>query len=201
MNDSPGKTVKSPAAAPATSHTKSPAQARAGALEFLRGAQDNQEGWFPYSLDGDCSLEATAWSLIALRQDDKVCQAGLDYLAGCQNAADGGWSTKPGAGHSDWTSGPALLCLRLLSSIKPQASTAKTREAVTKGMYHLLDSRVEFFRPTARLLLLMSKGPGALAYPRGWPWDPKCFHWIEPTSYCLLALNRQRPRQRTCTAK
>jgi len=55
-------------------------------------------------------------------------------------------------------------------------------------MSYLLDSRVEFFKPTARLLILISQGAQGLAYARGWPWDPNCFHWLEPTSYCLLAL-------------
>jgi hypothetical protein len=168
--------------------TKVPAEARADALAFLLRSKMDNQAWFPYIPGGECSLEATAWSLIALRQEEKVSLSGLDYMAHCQNAADGGWSTKPGAGRSDWTAGPVLLCMRLLSATYPQRSTPQIKNAVSKGLFYLLDSRVEFFGPTARLLLLMSKGPEGLAYARGWPWDPSCFHWLEPTSYCLLAL-------------
>ena len=162
-------------------------EARANALHFLLRSRDEGEPWFPYSPKGDCSLEATSWSLIALRHDDKVGPAGLDYLASSQNK-DGGWSTKPKAGKSDWTTGPVLLAMRLLDSIYSSSQKTGGKEALTRGMEHLLDSRVEFFGPTGRLLLLLSKGPEGLAYGRGWPWDPKCFHWLEPTAYCLLAL-------------
>ncbi|MBS2007006.1 MAG: hypothetical protein JST01_08195 [Cyanobacteria bacterium SZAS TMP-1] len=173
-------------------------EARARALHFLLATRtEADQQWFPYSAGGDCSLEATAWSLIALRQNKEVGAAGLDYLASCQNQSDGGWSTRPGAGKSDWNSGPVLLCLRILHSIygdgdgdgdgSSKAANAR-RNALKAGMSHLLDSRVEFFGPTARLLLLISKGRQGLEYGRGWPWDPKCFHWLEPTAYCLLAL-------------
>jgi hypothetical protein len=163
-------------------------EARAKALSFLLEAKKEGEAWFPYKAKGACSLEATAWSLIALRQNEKVSLQGLEYLAAAQNGDDGGWSTEPGAGHSDWTTGPVILSLRLLSALYSQSLTPMAKHALTKGMSHLLDSRVEFFGPTARLLILLYRGPQALFYGRGWPWDPKCFHWVEPTSYCLLAL-------------
>jgi hypothetical protein len=150
---------------------------------------------------GDCSLEATAWALIALREEEKIVGPGLDYLAQCQNPGDGGWATRPGAGRSDWTAGPVLLCMRLLSALYPQHSTFKIRDSVAKGLSHLLDSRVEFWPPTARLLLLMSKGPESLAYARGWPWDANCFHWLEPTSYCLLALKLPQPPEKEMQQK
>src|ERR1700679_3007101 len=127
--------------------TKVLAQARSDALAFLLRSKMDNQAWFPYIPGGECSLEATAWSLIALRQEEKISHAGLDYLAQCQNVADGGWSTKPGAGHSDWTAGPVLLCMRLLSAAYPQLSTPQIKNAVSKGLFHLLDSRVEFFRP------------------------------------------------------
>jgi len=171
------------------SQTEEIKDARAKALKFLLSARVKaDQHWFPYTKNGDCSLEATAWSLIALRQDAQVGPGGLEYLASCQNLPDGGWSTKKGAGKSDWTTGPVLLAMRLLQSVYGNTSTAGVQSSLQRGMSHLLDSRVEFFGPTGRLLLLLSKGPEGLAYGRGWPWDPKCFHWLEPTAYCLLAL-------------
>jgi len=162
---------------------------RAKALKFLLSARAQaDQQWFPYTRNGDCSLEATAWSLIALRQDAQVGPAGLAYLASCQNLPDGGWSTKQGAGKSDWTTGPVLLAMRLLQSIYGNGGKSDIQNSLKLGLSHLLDSRVEFYGPTARLLLLIAKGPDGLAYGRGWPWDAKCFHWLEPTAYCLLAL-------------
>ena len=171
-------------------------QSRNRAEQFLLQAKANQGAWFPYKAGGESSLEATAWSLIALRKNEALSLAVADYLAQSQNAADGGWSTAPGAGRSDWNSGPVLLSLRIIAGLYPQKISNRTKLAINKGLSYLLDSRIDFYGPTARLLLLLSKGPEGLAYGRGWPWDPKCFHWIEPTSYCLMALKLpQRPQK------
>ncbi len=133
-------------------------------------------------------MEATAWSALALRQDLTVARAAAHFLANNQNK-DGGWSTEPGAGRSDWNSGPTMLCLRLLAAEHQEIAQSKdVKKAIKLGFARLLDSRVEFYQPIARLLLLMSQGPKSLAYGRGWPWDPDCFHWVEPTAYNLLAL-------------
>ncbi|MBP6746213.1 hypothetical protein KA344_13340 [bacterium] len=157
------------------------------ALDFLRLHQDTV-GWFPYKESGQPSMEATAWSALALRQDLSVSRAAALFLARNQNK-DGGWSTEPGAGRSDWNSGPAMLCLRLLAAEHEEIGKNKdVKKAIKLGFARLLDSRIEFYQPIARLLLLMSQGPKSLAYGRGWPWDPDCFHWVEPTAYNLLAL-------------
>lgn len=162
-------------------------EAHRKALDFLRRHQE-PAGWFPYKEAGQPSMEATAWSALALRQDVSVAKAAALFLAKNQNQ-DGGWSTEPGAGRSDWNSGPTMLCLRLLSAEHEEiAKDSSVKKAIKLGLARLLDSRVEFYQPIARLLLLMSQGPKSLAYGRGWPWDPDCFHWVEPTAYNLLAL-------------
>ncbi len=133
-------------------------------------------------------MEATAWSTLALREDKTVALAAALYISKCQNK-DGGWSTEPDSGRSDWNSGPAMLCLRVLAGEHLEiAKNSDVKKAIRLGLARLLDSRVEFYQPIARLLLLMSQGPSSLAYGRGWPWDPDCFHWVEPTAYNLLAL-------------
>lgn len=177
------------------------------ARQFLAAQQ--ADGWFPYKVGGEASLEATAWSALALRtttQDpgtaagkDSVASKAALYIVGSQNE-DGGWSTILGAGKSDWSSGLALLSLRLLAQKADCAPSLNNNhsfsQAIKRGLTYLLESRTEFYKPVARLLLLMSQGPKSLDYARGWPWDPDCFHWIEPTSYCLMALKLpQRPRQ------
>ena len=174
--------------------------AKAHALAFLRecrlmsdkSASKKEQACFPYIQSGEASTEASAWALIALRQDEELALAGLSYLSAAQNK-DGGWSTRPNAGKSDWTTGPALLAMRILHDSlelknKQSQIDGTAKEALDKGMSYLLDSRVEFYGPLARLLLLMSKGPESVEYARGWPWDQKCFHWLEPTAYCLMAL-------------
>lgn len=162
-------------------------RALAKALDFLRLHQD-ATGWFPYKVAGQPSMEATAWSALALRHNLDVAKGTAQFLATNQNK-DGGWSTEPAAGRSDWNSGPSMLCLRLLAAEHQEiAKNQDVRKALKLGLARLLDSRVEFYQPIARLLLLISQGPKALAYGRGWPWDPDCYHWVEPTAYNLLAL-------------
>lgn len=162
-------------------------RAQVKALEFLRRHQD-AAGWFPYKESGQPSMEATAWSALALREDLAVSKGAALFLANNQNK-DGGWSTEPEAGRSDWNSGPSMLCLRLLAARHEEiAKSADVKKAIKFGLERLLDSRVEFYQPIARLLLLISQGPSSLAYGRGWPWDPDCYHWVEPTVYNLLAL-------------
>lgn len=160
--------------------------ARRHALDYLRSQA--QSGWFSYKAHGQPSIEATAWAALALRQESAVAEAAARFLVSAQNK-DGGWSTEPGAGRSDWNSGPAMLCLRVLANEhKKIGDDASVKRVIKSGLSHLLDSRTEFFKPVARLLMIAVRGPNALAYARGWPWYPDCFHWLEPTAYGLLAL-------------
>lgn len=160
-------------------------KARQRACAYL--LNQGKKKWFPYKEGGEASLEATAWSALALATDaPEAASEAAFYIVDSQND-DGGWSTTSGAGKSDWSSGLALLSLRLLQN-KSGTKTDKLEQSVKKGLAYLLESRTEFYKPVARLLLLISQGPKALDYARGWPWDPDCFHWIEPTSYCLMAL-------------
>ncbi len=176
--------------------------ARAKALSFLSNhqkagpagapARDHKHGWFPYKAGGQPSLEATAWAALALRHDAAVAKSAALFIVGSQNK-DGGDSTEPGAGRSDWNSGPAMLALRLLSEQHAQlAEQPDVKKSIKNGLVHLLDSRTEFYGAVGRLVLMLGRGPSALAYARGWPWYPGCFHWIEPTSYCLMALKFPR---------
>lgn len=144
-----------------------------------------RDGLWPYFPGQKPSTEATAWCAIAMRDDAAVAESALNALIAACNA-DGGWSTEPKFVPSDWTSGPALLALRVLHEQSKQ--TRASEKAIQKGLEYMFDSRTEFYGTFARLLLLMANGKQGLEYARGWPWSPSCFHWIEPTSYALLAL-------------
>jgi len=164
------------------------ADAIAKTRQHLVTIQNQQAGWFPYKVDGDPSMEASAWSLLALDQGSAI-QKGYDFICQSQNA-DGGWSTKPEAGRSDWTSALALLCVRLIKpALQPDLNkNAKRQKSIIKaGVEYLLDARYTY-KPATRLVMLVSKGGKALDKDRGWPWDPDCFHWIEPTAYSLMSL-------------
>lgn len=168
------------------------AAARGDKSLFLTYAKEKQ----------DPSTEASAWTALALStyEDEAALQAAFaikQFLLDSQNQ-DGGWSTKPGAGRSDWTSAPALMSLRALDQIQtPSKNTAK--QSINFAFEYLLDSRY-FAKPATRLVTLVAKGSGALNKDRGWPWDPDCFHWIEPTAYALLAMNIPKRPERNKVA-
>ena len=158
------------------------------ALEYLFKNLSN--GSWGYHPNQDPSTEATAWTAIAFSRQSKyeVAKEVSRFLVQSQNA-DGGWSTSPTIGKSDWSSGPATLALRLLLADKAsQLDEAGVKKSLKLAFNYLFDSRIDFFGPVARLLLLLYQGPAGLNYGRGWPWTAKSYNWVEPTSYCLLAL-------------
>jgi hypothetical protein len=161
--------------------------ALARATEYILKSYGN--GSWGYHPSKEPSTEATAWCSIALRERHaQITQAVTDYLTKTQNQ-DGGWSTAPRAGPSDWCSGPAILALRLLTKgSRAKMLPAQIDHVLERGFNYLFDSRTDQNRPVARLLLLLIKGPAGLNYGRGWPWNPHCWNWVEPSSYNLLAL-------------
>lgn len=185
----PAKPAQKPDAknASAGSTTTSSIDAVENAKKFLR-SQANAKGWWPYKKNGMPSMEATAWCAFALK-DDATAQAATRFLVDSQNK-DGGWSTAPQAGNSDWVTGPVMLALRAIVPLHEELNgDERIKKSVQLGLEHLTDSRVEFFSPAARLFLLLG-GPKQLEYSRGWPWDNVwgCYHFVEPTSYHLMAL-------------
>lgn len=176
---------------PAAGETPSVAAAYTKGSEFLLSIQNNA-GWWPYKPGNGPSMEATSWCALAVRKSVDANRV-MDFFVKNQNK-DGGWSTAPETGFSDWATGPVLLAFRTLYSAgNEKSSDTRFGDSVNRGLLHLSDSRVDFYPPVGRLLLLIAglvvgKGDAELKYSRGWPWDPGCFHWVEPTSYHLLAL-------------
>lgn len=157
------------------------------ACTYIR-IQQRESQWWPYlAKHREASTEATSWCALSLRDEHDTAKRAVEFLTATQNP-DGGWSTAPGAGQSDWTSGPAVLALRVLAQQK-DAGTPKARTAIQKALLYMCDSRTEFYGSLARLILFMLKGREGLSYARGWPWTHDCFHWIEPTVYALLSFN------------
>lgn len=161
-------------------------QLKAAGLKVVRHITEQfDKGVCPYRAGGrDPSTEATAWCAVALRNNQAVAAKATKFLLDSQNK-DGGWSSEPGCGKSDWCTGPALMALRAIAS---QHSDRKVSECIRRGLDHLADSRTEFYSPMSRMLIGAVQGPEKLKYARAWPWTPECFHWVEPTSYSLYAL-------------
>ncbi len=165
-------------------------------------------GWWPYKISQDPSIEATAWCAIACVGRERPESLVPAFLLSCQNA-DGGWSTAPGAGPSDWTSSLALIALsRLTGAGKPAELTHKDRSKRTtqalkelvpepsiyqlsydRGISFLLNHRAETYSPLLQIFLSILEELAHRQFPHGWSWNPGSYQWVEPTSYALLALS------------
>ncbi|HEY9715214.1 MAG TPA: hypothetical protein V6C72_17215, partial [Chroococcales cyanobacterium] len=172
---------------------------KTGAAERLKHylLGKSKSGTWSYGFGEQPSLEATAWAAIALRGDPSGAAAGAaDFIVANQNA-DGGWSTGPHEGRSDWVSALALFALRAMLAADASMKVKISKKTIDKATDYLIDSRTEFFNLPSRVFIGAVKGSEGLKYPRGWPWTNECFHWVEPTSYSLLALKvPEMPGQR-----
>lgn len=186
---------------PAINPLKSPQGAdlpRSSVEKSLKKAEEllastYKDGFWSYKEGNSPCIEPTAFCSLAMRTDDKMRSSVIDFLTTNQNL-DGGWSSSPGTGQSDWTTSLALLALRNLSI---QSKTElKVQPSVDKAVTYLLDVRSEFYGFLAQALLYIWKGREGLMYTRGWPWSKGCFHWVEPTSYSLMALKIPTTLQR-----
>jgi hypothetical protein len=154
--------------------------------DYLR--RNGNGGSWSYHPGAAPSIEATAWSAIAMRADGETRRQSIDYLMNVQNS-DGGWSSEYKFGSSDWNSTLGLLSLRLLSDAEKSATTASPDNKTLKNAVQFLyDDKTNFYSPVGKIIVSILKGSEFLKYPQGWPWTRDTFHWVEPTSYALLAL-------------
>jgi Prenyltransferase and squalene oxidase repeat len=151
-----------------------------------------KDGSWPYRPGQEPSTEATAWCTLSLHEKNPHLPAALSYLQKIQNE-DGGWSTGPSEGKSDWCSGPALFALRSAAKLLPDTAS---RSPFERGVNFLAEIPFEMTTFGARVILTALQGAQKMdAAPRGWPWSRDCYHWVEPTSYNLYAFKIPQPSQ------
>ncbi|MCC7527425.1 MAG: hypothetical protein IT342_02815 [Candidatus Melainabacteria bacterium] len=153
-----------------------------------------KNGSWAYKPGDAACVEPTAYCGIARRKDGAARKQVIEFLSASQNK-DGGWSTSPGLGKSDWTSGLALLALRIL--LKEEGSIDPAcRSLLDNAVKFLFEERFELFGPylwLAKPMVKFNEGEEGLNWARGWPWSQGAFHWVEPTVYALLALKIPGP--------
>ena len=139
------------------------------------------------------SIEATAWSAIALMRSHPALENVVAFLLKSQNE-DGGWPTTPGE-QSNWTTAPALLALRLIKHHLPGVVAGTTIDrSIQNGIQFLIERRTDPQVPVLRFLLLYMHGKAGLdGAGKGWAWTGNLYHWVEPTVYSLLALKLPNP--------
>lgn len=174
----------------------------AGAISECLDKVDNyiqsafRSGAWGYKTGCEACTEPTAFCAIARRKNPEIRKQVIEYFCSNQNK-DGGWSTSPGKGKSDWTTGLALLALRILLKEEDNVESA-CKVAVDNAVRFLFEQRFELFGPylwLAKPMVRFNEGEEGLNWARGWPWTQGAFHWVEPTSYALLALKIPGPAQ------
>jgi hypothetical protein len=143
-----------------------------------------KDGAWPYRPGQEPSTEATAWCTLSLDRKSPHLASAFSYLQKIQNQ-DGGWSTGPSEGKSDWCSGPALFAVRSAARL---LNDTDSKSSCERGVNFLAEIPFEMTSFGARVILTALQGAQKMdAAPRGWPWSRGCYHWVEPTSYNLYA--------------
>lgn len=156
------------------------------AVKLLRTGQNSDGGWGAVPGKGS-NTEVTALAILALQTkgtDSEISRA-RQWLVERQNP-DGSWPLSAAAKGSSWST--ALAMIALGDSPEQQERVVKAgnwvleQEGSKPGILANLIRAIRFERNVVRLNEDLI----------GWSWSPNTFSWVEPTSYCLLALKKNR---------
>jgi squalene-hopene cyclase-like protein len=161
------------------------------AAKLLRQTQNPDGGWGAIA-GKQSNTESTALGLLALRslddsRENSVLEKAEQWLANTQNP-DGSWSYGAGSKAPSWSTALAVMAL--------SDSSVEGERLVRAGNWILAQ---EGSKPgiLAKLILALSFQKKAVRLNDdlvGWSWTPGSFSWVEPTSYCLLALKKMKAR-------
>jgi Squalene-hopene cyclase N-terminal domain len=160
------------------------------AIDLLLGAQNEDGGW-GFVKGKRSNTESTSFALMALKSlhsklFDRQMTAGQNWLVRHQRD-DGSWPlNEETSKHGSWTTPIAVLALLSFQDQRQSISRAVkwilAQEGMKPGWFAWLLFRLSLARKTVELDPYLS----------GWSWTPGAFSWVEPTSYCLMALKKSR---------
>ena len=161
------------------------------AAKLLRQTQNPDGGWGAIA-GKQSNTESTALGLLALRslddlRENSVLEKAEQWLANTQNP-DGSWFYGAGSKAPSWSTALAVMAL--------SDSSVEGERLVRAGNWILAQ---EGSKPgiLAKLILALSFQKKAVHLNDdlvGWSWTPGSFSWVEPTSYCLIALKKIKSR-------
>jgi hypothetical protein len=149
------------------------------------GSSVNGDGGWGYFPGKASRLEPTCWAALALldsgamTDDGARVDAALARLAGWQRA-DGLLADTPAA--------PPNLAFNGLAAILIHRSLAAHRADARR--HGLTDALLSGILATKGIRLKRSEHQRQNNQLIGWPWNDGTFSWVEPTSWCLLALKK-----------
>jgi hypothetical protein len=155
----------------------------------LRSSVNGDGGW-GYVPGKTSRLEPTCWAALALvdggatPEDDARVDAALAKMAGWQRG-DGLLSDMPAA--------PPNLAFNGLASVVMHRALAADR-ADARRYGKVADALLSGILATKGVRLEQSEHQRQDSQLMGWPWNDGTFSWVEPTSWCLLALKKTAAR-------
>lgn len=161
------------------------------AANLLMQNQNADGGWGAVAGRGS-NTEATALGLLALHSvtaDTAITDKARNWLVKRQ-LAEGGWPLNDSAKEPSWST--ALAILALTSGLADE-----DRERLIKAGNWLLEQAGGKPGLLAKLIVFLRGQKRVVRLNQdliGWPWTTGNFSWIEPTSYCLMALKKLKQR-------
>jgi hypothetical protein len=159
------------------------------ALNLLLNNQNRDGGWGAVA-NRHSNTEVTALGALALRSAGAGAAAidkAQSWLIQRQQA-DGSWPLNDSAKGSSWTTALALIAL--------SEAPAQSERAVRAGSW-LLQQEGGTPGLLANLILFVTGRKRAVRLNQdliGWPWTAGNFSWVEPTSYCMIALKKLKQK-------
>lgn len=157
------------------------------AVRLLTAGQNSDGGWGAVPGKGS-NTEATALALLALHSSERnsgAVERARRWLVEHQNA-DGSWPLSIAARGPSWSTAVAMIALGETSAERERVVKAGNwileQEGSKPGILANLIRAIRFEKEVVRLNEDLV----------GWSWLPNTFSWVEPTSYCLLALKKNR---------
>lgn len=165
-------------------------------------ANANPTGGWGYYAGKRSRIEPTGWALLALaeasEQDAGAWQRflapHLQFLTACQRA-DGLLVDQPGAPPNFAANGVAACTLAHLTKGGDSGLLARLLDAIVSSKGVAFRESLTDTAVAAAKRLIGGKRPAQSAQNntlQAWPWIPDTFSWVEPTSWCLLALKKTR---------
>jgi hypothetical protein len=159
-------------------------------LNLLLSHQNGDGGWGAVA-NKHSNTEVTALAALALRSagaDSAMIDKAQSWLTQRQQA-DGSWSLNDSVKESaSWATALAMIAL----SEAPALS-----ERAVKAGHWLLQQAGGKPGLLANLILFVTRQKRAVRLNQdliGWPWTAGNFSWVEPTSYCMLALKKLKQK-------
>jgi len=157
--------------------------------DTLRSSVNGDGGW-GYFPGKTSRLEPTCWAMLALLDSGATTADG--WSLGAAQARMAGWQSADGLLADTPAAPPNLAFNGLASVVMRRALAAHRADARRHGQ--VADALLSGILATEGSRFARAEQARQNNQLMGWPWNDGAFSWVEPTSWCLLALKKTAAR-------